>query len=93
MVTLPSARRIATPIELAFAWYFGVCASNATTLEAMYRGGALRMPRIRAYKIRSAMNSEAIDTTSEGYILTDVGRAECKRAIKDFISWAVGEAA
>jgi hypothetical protein len=93
MMTLPSARRIATPTELAFSTIFGLQPHLAHLLADMFAGAAVRAMRTQVHKLRAALTEEAIDTTSDGYSLTEVGKGECDQALVDFRAWIEGEKA
>lgn len=83
----PSARRIATPIELALGVMFGLQPALAQILALMYSGETVTALRTHIHRLRSALPDEAVDTASAGYQLTDAGRAECDQAIADFREW------
>ncbi len=90
MVTLPSHRRIATPEELAYATHFGIAPALATLLAELQHakpGRCISAWRTQICKLRLAMEPESIDTTTSGYCLTEVGRAECEAAIEAFQAW------
>lgn len=87
MNTVPSARRIATPTELAFSTIFGLQPCLANILASMFAGDQVRTLRTHIHKLRSALTEEAIDTTPAGYALTDVGMVECREALADFRAW------
>lgn len=93
MVTLPSARRVATPVELALSTMFGLQPHLATILASMFAGATVAPMRTHIYKLRAALACEAIDTTPEGYRLTEVGVRECREAIAAFAEWVGGVAA
>lgn len=90
MVTLPSARRIATPIELAFGIWFGLAPHLAALLAEMFAGLTITTFRTNIHKLRNALNSEAIDTTPAGYRLTETGLSECAQAVVEFEAWVTG---
>lgn len=87
MNTLPSARRIATPTELAFSTIFGLQPHLAHVLASMFVGDEVRVLRTHIHRLRAALTEEAIDTTTQGYRLTDVGMVECTGALADFRAW------
>lgn len=87
MVTLPSARRIATPTELALGCMFGLQPALAHTLAAMFAGERVTALRTHVHRIRAALSAEAVDTQGGGYMLTDVGMVECAQAVSDFRNW------
>lgn len=96
MITLPSARRIATPTELGFSVMFGLRPAVAAILAEMFEGGEVlssRALRTHIYSLRLILTEEAVDTTDGGYALTPIGRAECEKALADFRSWIDGEKA
>jgi hypothetical protein len=93
MITLPSARRIATPTELAFSCMFGLQPLLASLLAQMFAGAAVKALRTHIHRLRQALTEEAIDTTSDGYALTEVGQGECEQALVDFRAWIEGERA
>lgn len=84
---IPSARRIASPTELAFSTIFGLQPHLAHTLAAMFAGESVTTLRTHIHRLRAALSSEAIDTTDAGYSLTEVGQEECEQALADFRAW------
>lgn len=61
--------------------------SRATSLHAPMHRGALH-EAIRS--LREALEAESIDRSDDGYSLTDVGFAECRRAYREMGSQLVG---
>lgn len=93
METLPSARRITTPTELAFSVMFGIPPVLAALLSAMFDGATVCALRCNIARLRGALTVEAIDTGEMGYHLTDVGLSECNEALADFRRWVIEERA
>lgn len=89
-----SARRSTTPSALAFATMFGLAARHAAVLDQLAQGQPIRgLLRVDICALRRALDTEAIDTTPRGYMLTDAGRAECRIAVDEFTAWVTGRAA
>ena len=89
MNTLPSARRIATPTELAFSAMFGLQPALAHALAVMFAGETITAMRTTIHRLRAALTDEAVDTLPEGYRLTEVGHEECNQAIQEFRAWVI----
>ena len=88
MITLPSARRIATPTELAFSTMFGLQPALANLLATMFDGESITALRTHIHRLRAALTEEAIDTLpAGGYCLTEIGVDECEKALTDFRAW------
>lgn len=83
----PSARRIATPTELAFSCMYGLPPSLASILAAMFAGETVRPMKMQIHRLRAALDAEAVDRSEQGYYLTEVGVAECRKALVDFRQW------
>lgn len=91
MVTIDSARRIATPTELGFSVMFGLQPQLAHLLGQMFAGRAVRTYRTYIARLRSALPAEAVDQSDAGYHLTEVGVSECETALADFREWVNNE--
>ncbi len=89
----PLAPKIATPRAMAFAVEFGLAPHLADLLAKLSDGTPQKAFRTHIYALRRALESEAIDHTSRGYQLTEIGLAECDRAVSDFRAWVTGRAA
>lgn len=86
----PAARRTVTPEAMAFSTMFGLAPYLATLLADLYAGGPVLAMRVHIHHLRTAMECEAIDTTPNGYQLTDTGREECCKAFEEFRAWVRG---
>lgn len=85
-----STHRASTPIELAFAVMFAIPPNLARLLARMNAGETVNALRVNVWTLRRALEPESIDTVPGGYRLTDVGQAECNRAVGEFLNWVNG---
>lgn len=93
----------------AFTHWFGISEAQASVLLHLHYAGdsfrtAIQLAVVesttpeamlmRIARLRDAMDCEAIDRAEgQGYRLTSIGQAECKRAITEFVTSLLGSAA
>jgi hypothetical protein len=73
-----------TVLAAAFGHWFGLKRSEVSILVALYQSAGEFM-WVRVSRLRQALECEAVDSVpGRGYCLTEVGVAECQRALAAF---------